>query len=161
MPLALRAVIALPLALSLALSLVACSEKPKRPEDQVRARLDEGVDALEANDLGRAGKLLHDDYRDPSGRDRRAMKALAFYLLRRGPVRMRLSDVQTQVAPDGKTATVRAKVLAVQGSGTLERLEDLAPQGARSVDVTLHLVNDDGDWLVTSIEGDGMGKPDF
>lgn len=161
MPLRARALAALLVALPVAALLAACAGDKKTPEEQVRATLDEGVAALEDNDLAKAGDLLDESYRDRAGRDRRAMKAIAFYLLRQGPVRFNLSGVETQLAPDGESATVRAKVVAVQGNARIESARDLAPRGARSVDVVVKLIRDGDEWRVTSIDGDGIAKPDF
>jgi hypothetical protein len=147
------------LAFSLALvlfgALSACSEK-QTPEQQIRALLDQGVKALEEKDVAAAAELLSESYQDKSGRDRQRMKGIAFVVLRRGPVRLEISDEVIEVEPGGQRAKVSAKVRALQTASEPETVGDLMPRG-QAVDVEIHLVKEGDDWLVTAIEGDGVG----
>lgn len=145
----------LSLVVGLLVALAGCSEK-QTPEQQIRAVLEEGVKALEAKDIGAAGDLLSDSYKDASGRDKKRMKGIAFVVLRRGAVRVALSDEVIEVEPSGARAKVSAKVRALQTTGAPETVGDLVPRG-RAVDVELHLVKEDGEWRVTAINGDGVG----
>lgn len=147
-----------PFALALTLVLVglaaSCSKK-ETPEQQIRALLDEGVKALEAKDVGAAADLLAEGYKDALGRDKKQMRAIAFVVLRQGPVRLSLSDEVIEVEPGGQRAKVTAKVRALQTAGAPETVGDLVPRG-RAVEVELALVKEGDDWRVTAIDGDGV-----
>lgn len=62
------------------LLLLACGGGPA-PEEQIRERIGEGVEAAENRDLGALRRFIADDYADPQGRDKRAIEGmLALYL---------------------------------------------------------------------------------
>lgn len=143
-------------ALACGLLLGACSKKPETPEQQIQKVLEAGVSALEAKDLRAAGDLLADGYKDARGRDKKRMKAIAFLVLRQGPVRLSLADEVVEVDESGTRATVRATVRALQTAGAPETVGDLLPRG-RAVEVELQLVKEDDEWRVAAIEGDGVG----
>lgn len=143
-------------ALACGLLLGACSKTPETPEQQIQKVLAAGVSALETKDIGAAGDLLADGYRDARGRDKKRMKAIAFVVLRRGPVRLSLSDEVVEVDESGTRATVRAKVRALQTAGAPETVGGLLPRG-RAVEVELSLVKEGDEWRVTAIDGDGVG----
>lgn len=136
-------------------SIAACSPK-ETPEQEIRKVLDEGAAALEARDSDRAAKTLSETYKDSSGRDKQKLKGLAFFALQQGPVLVSMQAVDTQL--DGKDkANVSMKVLAIQGSATLKSAKDLLPTNARSFDLKIAMVREDGDWKVASIEGINVG----
>jgi hypothetical protein len=138
----------------LLLTALACSDK-RSPEQQIKARLQEGVTALEKKDVGAAGALLSEGYKDPLGRDKRQMKGIAFMVLRQGPVYLKLSDEKIEVAPAGDRASVSARVTVLQTAGSAATLGDLVPRGT-AVEVLIDLVKEGGAWMVASIHGDGM-----
>lgn len=142
--------------LSLSVVATACKDRTT-PEAKIQKVIDDGVAALEAGDNGAAADLLHDDYLDSRGRDRRKLKQLAFVLLRRGPVGVVVRDVKIVVGEKGDTAEAEFDAFAIQGKAEIEKLGDLVPQNAREFHVKLKLKLDGSDWLVTSLEGDGLG----
>lgn len=154
-----RRVLVLALALLVALSAAACSEK-RTPEQQIKAVLDAAVKALEEGDVNAASDLLAESYKDSNGRDRRQMKGIAFLALRRGPLHLSLSDENIEVDESKQRATVSLKVTALQTAGAPTTVGDLVPRG-RAMEVQLSFVKEGEDWLVTAIDGDGMGRSDF
>lgn len=158
-PLAPRVLLALSALFVVVVTLAACTREVSA-EEQIKARLAEGVKALEEKDVKRAGALLAEGYKDSNGRDHRQMKALAFFVLRSGPVRISLSDEQIEVEESGTRAKASMKVTALQTTGAPTTVGDLMPRG-RAVPVQLDLVKSDDEWLITAIEGDGMGASDF
>lgn len=135
-----------------------CAQE-RSPEQQIADVLTEGTRALEAQSVADAAALLADGYRDGRGRDKRAMKQLAFYLLRQGPLSLALTGTKISIDPGGALATVTTRVSALQSDGAPERVGDLLPRG-RSVEVVLHFSRQDGLWRVTAIEGDGLRSID-
>lgn len=144
---------ALLVALGLGLLASACT-KTLTDEEQVRKVLDDGMAALEEGDVGAAGDLLADDYKDPAKRDKRTLKQIALLVLRRGPLRVVLRDVQIQV--EGTAATATFDAVAVQGAAEVKEMSDLLPQNAKQMKMTVKLSKQGDAWRVTSIEGDGM-----
>lgn len=139
------------------LALASCATK-ETPEAQIRKLLDDGAAALEARDAARAAETLSESYRDGAGRTKDKLKGLAFFALQQGPVLVSMQTVD--IAVDGARARVTMKVLAIQGSPELKTAKDLLPTNARSFDLTLTMVKDDGDWRVAAIDGlprGGMG----
>lgn len=126
------------------------------PEEQIRARLQDGVTALEENRLADAVAVLHRDYLDGTGRDRKTLRAIGFWILRQGPLRLRSDVTDVQVAADGKTAQLAVHVTGVQGAARIEQLSDLMPQGARQLSLNIAWREDDGTWWITAVEGDGF-----
>lgn len=126
-------------------------------EDQIRAVLDQGVVALEAQDVGSAGDLLHENYKDNGGRTKSALKGVSFMALRRGPVFISLTDVQVTVPEPRKsatTATAAVKGIVLQGTPELKVAKDLLPTRGRAFDVTVQFSRvDDDAWQVTAIDG--------
>jgi ketosteroid isomerase-like protein len=123
----------------------ACSEK-LTPEQAVLKTLKAGIQGLGDGDVNAAADTLHEDYKDKGGRNRKQMKAMAFFYLRQGPVSVVLSD--TQVKVEGNTATVKTGAVAVQGK--------VIPDRARQLTLTISLVKDGDQWLVTAIDGEGI-----
>jgi hypothetical protein len=122
------------------------------PEDQIRALLNEGVAALEAQDVAGAADLLHDDYKDGGGRTKSALKGVTFMALRRGPVFIGLTKVD--IAVDGARATADVEGVALQGQPEVKVARDLLPERGRAFDVTVALTRvDDDTWRVTAIDG--------
>jgi hypothetical protein len=126
-------------------------------EDQIRAVLDLGVVALEAQDVGAAADLLHENYRDKDGRTKSALKGLSFMALRRGPVFISLTDVKITVPEPKKsatTATAAVQGLVLQGTPEIKVAKDLIPTRGRAFDVTVQFFRvDDDEWQVTAIDG--------
>lgn len=127
------------------------------PEQAMRKVLDAGAAALGKGDVAAAGDLLSDAYRDGAGRDKRTMKQIAFVALRQGPVRVVYRDVSIQVEGERGTATLQAFV--VQGQAEVASLEDLLPQNARQLALTVSFAKEGDEWRVISIEGDGLRSP--
>jgi hypothetical protein len=130
-------------------------EKKATPEEEIRALLNRGVGALEANQLSEVVDLLAKEYLDSGGRDYKKMKSLAFIVLRRGPVMVFLSDVSVQV--NGVSGTVQLKATAIQGKKKITALKDVVPQNARKMDLTIQVLKNGSDWEITAIDGDGFG----
>lgn len=128
---------------------LSCADKPS-PEAQIRKVLDEGAAALEAQDAARAAETLSDGYKDPAGQTKDKLKGIAFFALQRGPVLLSMQAVDIKV--DGAKAVVTMKVLAIQGRAVVKSAKDLLPSNARSFDITIAMVNDDG-WQIASIDG--------
>lgn len=125
-------------------------------EDQIRAVLTDGVAALEAQNVGAAGDLLHEDYKDNGGRTKSALKGISFMALRRGPVLIGLTTVDITVPePKAKATTATAVVQGVvlQGTPGLEVAKDLLPTRGRAFDVTVRFARVDDEWQVTAIDG--------
>ncbi|MFZ9888586.1 MAG: hypothetical protein ACO3JL_13895 [Myxococcota bacterium] len=133
--------------------------RERSPEQQIADVLVEGTRALEAQNIADAAALLADDYRDGRGRDKRAMKQLAFYLLRQGPLSLVLTGTEISVDPHRTFATVTTRVSALQTDGAPEQFGDLLPRG-RSVDVELRFGREGDTWRVLSIDGDGLRSVD-
>lgn len=136
----------------------ACAQE-RSPEQQIADLLTEGARALEAQSVADAAALLDDGYRDERGRDKRAMKQLAFYLLRQGPLSLALTGTEISVERGGVAATVTTRVSVLQTDSAPERVGDLLPRG-RSVEVSLRLSRQSGSWRVTAIDGDGIRSVD-
>lgn len=142
------------LAVASALVLAAgCSEK-KTPEEVIKASLDDAAEALAEARIGDAADLLADDYKDARGRDKRSMKGLALLATRGGKVTINRTDETITV--NGDTATVKAKVWAVQTARDAKVVADLIPQG-RAVEVEITLKKMGDEWRVTAIDGDDYG----
>lgn len=129
-------------------------KKQVSPEDQIKALLQEGVAALEAQDVGRAAVLLHDDYKDQAGRTKSALKGVSFMAVRRGPIFIAFSDVNVTVPPAGTSASAAITGFVLQGQPEVKVARDLIPQRGRAFDVTVALTRvDDETWRVTAIDG--------
>lgn len=135
------------------LLLAGCTEKLS-DEEQIRRVLDQGVAHLEAGDSASAADLLSERYLDSTRRDRTTMKRIAFFILRRGPVRIALKDVVIDV--EGNKATARFVAWGLQGAAEINTLSDVLPTGARQMQLDVKLAREDDDWRVTAIDGDGM-----
>lgn len=131
-------------------------EDQKTPEQEIKELLDRGVTALEQNKHADAVDLLSPSYLDSAGRNQKKMKSLSFVLLRRGPVMVFLSDVNISV--NGISASVEMKATAVQGKRKIEALNDVIPQNARKMNITLQLLKEGDVWRITAMDGDGMGR---
>ncbi len=128
------------------------SPKPLSAEDQIRKVIDDGVAALEAADVKGATTLLHEDYRDESGRTKDALKGVTFMALRRGPLVVGLTKVDVTVAGESARAVVQG--VALQGHAEVKVARDLLPQRGRAFDATVAFRRVDHDtWRVTAIDG--------
>jgi hypothetical protein len=139
-----------------ALAVIGCSDKKKSPEELIRAQLDQGTAALSEGDVKGAAAVLADDYKDGKGRDKKTLKRITFFVLRGGPITLKRTDETIEVDDDGERAVVSAKVWAVQTSKDKKVVADLIPR-ARAVEEQIGFTLIDGEWLVTSLEGDPYG----
>jgi len=129
-------------------------EKKLTPEEEIRALINRGVAALEANQLSQVVELLAKEYLDSGGRDYKKMKSLAFIVLRRGPVMVFLSDVSIDV--NGVSGTVQLKATAIQGQKKITALKDVIPQKARKMDLTIQVLKNGNDWEIMAMDGDRL-----
>jgi len=130
-------------AIVLALAALAAAPACRRetPEAAIRRVLDDGCEALQARDVARAVRHLSPDYRDKLSRTNQQMRGLAFWVLRRGPVK-------------GDSATVTTVAHCFLGREHIDRLSDLVPQGAQRFELTLRFAREGGDWKLRALDGD-------
>lgn len=64
------------LLLTLLLLMPACRDNPDSPEDQIRRFIEAGVQAAEKHSVDELGALVHDDYIDQQGRNRKQIGLL-------------------------------------------------------------------------------------
>jgi hypothetical protein len=145
------------LALAASFAVVGCSKKSVSPEEAIEQQIALGVTALEKKDVAAAGDLVHETYRDSADRDKRRLKAIAFFYLRGNDARFAIQDEKVSVDPDGIGATWEANVVALRSKSAKKVVGDLVPDG-RAAHIIIRLLREGDDWLITSIEGDGMGK---
>ncbi|MCC7110899.1 MAG: hypothetical protein IT382_16520 [Deltaproteobacteria bacterium] len=122
-----------------------------RPEDLIRRTLENAIEALGKKDARQAGAALADDFVDDAGRTKKELVRLAFLALQRGPVFVKVSSLDTQVA--GSSATSQVQVLAVQGAAQVQSAADLLDTNARRFDLTLSWRKEGSDWLLTRVDG--------
>jgi hypothetical protein len=147
--------IRLALSALVALTLVGCKERVS-PEEEIQRMLDEGVSLLEKGDISGAGDLISDDYMDKSGRDKKTLKRIAFFMMRAQKVSFFLRETEIVMADDLRTAEVKTKVIVGARRADITSLTDALPSGVRKLPITLRVAKLDGDWRVVAIEGDGL-----
>lgn len=131
-------------AVALALPVVAagCSATP--PEDALRASVGSLVDAIEAREPGPIDDVLADDFVGPEGMDRDGARRLArLHFLRHRDIGLLVGPLDVDL--HGRTATVRATVVATGGRG------GWLPTGGSVYRVETGWRRDGGDWSLTSI----------
>jgi hypothetical protein len=129
------------------------------PEAAIRRVLADGVAAIHARDVDRAGRHLSPEYGDRAGRTATEIRQLAFFALKRGPVYVVLGDTSVEVELGGDRARVTTTAYAVQGRPEVKRPRDLLPQDAERLELTLRFAREDGRWRVRAIDGDGLMLP--
>ena len=142
-----------PLFILVTLVSLGCKDK-QSPEDRVRAAIAAGVAAIEANDMSAIDDLIHDDYGDPAGRDKRKLKAMAFVMLRRGPVHLLVRDIQIKI--DGHLAHTSFIAFALQGKENPESIKELLPQRGDKLEVEATFQDDGDGYQLKTLAGDGL-----
>lgn len=125
--------------------LVAGCADPGSPEEQVRDTILQAELAAEARDMGAIRKLVHDEYLDKSGRDRRMLiNQVRLYLMARQSLEMlvKINDIKF-TANDYAEVDVTAAGLGLRaGMGGL----GLSADGDHyQIDLAR---DDDGNWLL-------------
>lgn len=123
----------------------ACGDEVS-PEDQVRQFLAEGVSAAESRDVLALRSLVSQRYSDASGRDKRAVVALATaYFLRKKNIHLftKISDIRF---PAEKQAEVELYI-AMSGSSVTGK-ETLLDFRASLYLFDLELIREDDGWLL-------------
>ena len=129
----------------LVLLLSACSDDVS-PEDQVRQFLAKAVSAAEARDVLALRGLVSPSYSDASGRDRRAVVALATgYFLRKKNIHLfkKVSDIRFPAEEQAKVALY----IAMSGS-SLTGNETLLNFKAGLYQFDLELLREGDEWLL-------------
>ena len=127
------------------LALSACSEK-KSPEDEVRQFVASAVIAAESREALTIRKLVSDGYMDQSGRDQRALTALAMgYFLRHKNIYL-FTQVSEIKFPQPEKSSVKLYV-AMTGS-PVKGAQALLDIRADLYQFDLMLIKESGDWLL-------------
>jgi hypothetical protein len=82
--------------IALLCAVLACGSEPGPPQAQIRAVLEAAESAAEAKDVKALERSISESYRDPAGRDKRALGGLlAFTLLRHESIHLltRIDDL--------------------------------------------------------------------
>lgn len=125
------------------LFLKACSDDNASPEEQVRRFIEAGVEAAEARSVDGLGELIHTDYRDQKGYNKKQITNLARGLFFRHKEVFLFTRIEEINLVSEIEAIVNLKV-AMAGS-RISGLEALANLRAQLYDFELQLLKD-GDW---------------
>ncbi|MCH6572776.1 MAG: hypothetical protein O7C03_05895 [Gammaproteobacteria bacterium] len=132
------------LALALLVFLAGCSD-PGSPEQQVRDTILQAELAAEARDMGAIRDLVHDEYQDRSGRDRRMLlNQVRLYLMARQSLELlvKVNDIKF-TANDFAEVDVTAAGLGLRAG--MEGLGLTADGDHYQIDLAR---DDDGNWLL-------------
>ena len=132
---------------SICLLLLACSNKPSTPEDEIRLYLKKGVEAAENRDHGDLSDLIDDAYLDHKGIDKSHISTLLrAYFFRHKNIYL-FTKIREISFPTDNEAEVILNV-AMAGS-VISDASTLASLRARMYRFELHLVKQD-EWLLRS-----------
>ena len=137
------------LALALLVFLAGCSD-PGSPEQQVRDTILQAELAAEARDMGAIRDLVHDEYQDRSGRDRRMLlNQVRLYLMARQSLELlvKVNDIKF-TANDFAEVDVTAAGLGLRTG--MEGLGLTADGDHYQIDLAR---DDDGNWLLIGARG--------
>jgi hypothetical protein len=129
------------------------------PEDEVRAVMEQVVDAAESQDVAALMEHVSDGYADGGGRDKAGLRGLvAFYLRQHGAVHVLYREQEVALSSPDAARARAAVALAGQpiGSGI-----DLTKMQADLYRVRMELSRTGGDWRITSAEWEPAGLADF
>lgn len=127
------------------LFLPAC-KKPVSEEDRIKTMIDETADFAKAKDIKAILANISDDYKDPQGNDRNAIKGILFIYLK-GYEKVGVFVRDTQVTVDGDEAEARVKVILTGGEDP-DTMGSMVPSTGGGYLIDMRLVNEDGDWKV-------------
>lgn len=127
--------------LVLALLVASCSGDPADPEQQVRDTIAAAELAGEERDMGAIADLVHEDYQDRDGRDRKTLlQHVRLYLVARQSFEL-LIDIEDVKFPANDFAEV---TVGIAGLGNRSAGPPLSIDAERfQVDLVM---NDDGEW---------------
>jgi hypothetical protein len=133
-------------ALIVTLLLSPACKKPVSEEDRVKAVINDTAKLAEAKDIKGVLEHISEDYKDPEGNDRNAVKGLLFvYFQQYEKVGLFVRDIQVTV--EGDEAEAQVKVILTGGEDP-ETIGDVVPASAGGYLLDLKLVNEDGEWMV-------------
>jgi hypothetical protein len=141
-----RAIPGIVLLLAVVLLTSACRDNPDSPEDQIRRLIEAGVQAAENRSVDGLSKLVHGDYIDQQGRNRKQLGLLLrAYFLRHSNIHLFTRIDNIEILADNQ-ASVSLHV-AMAGS-VISDVSALASLRARVYRFELQLTRQDGDWLL-------------
>ena len=131
-----------------------CTEKVKTPEQQIKEFINQGIQAIESNNVSAVLPFLSESYKDQYGRDYEQMKSLTFYVLRKGQVTLFIEKINMAVS-DTK-AQVSCELIGLQGKHEKKSMKDFLPHSARRWSLNLNLILEQKKWKLNAMTGDGF-----
>ena len=138
----------------LVLALVVLSRRGNDdPEARIRAAINDGIEAAEAQDLSGVMEVVSERFKSRT-MDRDQLKGMLFIQLRRGAWRrVFLTDAEITLGDEVPVTTAKVKLEALLASGKeVKTIEDVVPTNAAKYQFDLIFENEDDTWRVVSAE---------
>ena len=133
---------------------VNCTKTALTPQQEIRQFINQGIQAIESNQVSEVLPLISQNYKDDYGRNYDQMKSLTFFVMRRGQVTLFLDKLNIEV--QAYEAQVKIDLIGLQGKHNKETLADFLPKSAKQWSLQLSLSLENEKWKLRAMKGDGF-----